>query len=360
MLKMLPPDVNFDTVKILKQLANTNRALAELKGYADTIPNKHILINVINLNEAKDSSEIEQIITTHDDLYKALTYENAATPAAKEVVNYRTALWHGYKLVKERGILTTNMLVEIQGIIEQNRAGIRRLPGTALKNALTGEVVYTPPQSEQEVREYLSNLEIYINDDSDGVDPLIKLAVIHYQFEAIHPFYDGNGRTGRILNVLYLVLKELLDSPILYLSRYILDNKASYYRLLSGLQNNPNDYEEWVLFILAGIEETSIETFKLVKAIVDEIDNYSEELKQKLPALYSKELIELVFYEFYTKTQYIESGMRVTRKTAVSYLNQLEQNGFLSSQKIGRERIYCNDRLFNVVKESNKHQGQNV
>lgn len=354
MLKMLPPMVNFDTVRILKQLASTNRALSELKGYADTIPNKHILINAINLNEAKDSSEIEQIVTTHDDLYRALTYDRVATPSAKEVVSYRTALWHGYKLVKEKGILTTNMLIEIQGLIERNNAGIRKLPGTSLRNAITGEVVYTPPQSGQEVIEYLSNLEYYINDDSDGTDPLIKLAVIHYQFEAIHPFYDGNGRTGRILNVLYLVLKEMLDSPMLYLSRYILDNKSSYYVLLKQLQDNPEDYEEWILFILAGIEETSIETLKLVKEIVSEIDNYSEDLKQMLPALYSKELIELLFYEFYTKTQYIEEGMRVTRKTAVSYLNQLENNGFLSSQKIGRERIYCNDRLFRVVKESNK------
>ena len=352
MLKMLPPKINFDTVKILKQLANTNRTLAELKGYADTIPNKHILINAINLNEAKDSSEIEQIITTHDDLYRALTYEKAATPAAKEVVNYRTALWQGYELVKKKGLLTTNMLIEIQGVIEQNKAGIRRLHGTELRNSLTGDIVYTPPQSEQEVSEYLSNLEVYINDDSDGVDPLIKLAVIHYQFEAIHPFYDGNGRTGRILNVLYLVLKELLDSPILYLSRYILENKASYYNLLNSVQNNQDNYEEWILFILVGIEETSIETFKLVKEIVDEINNYREDLRQKLPTLYSKELVELLFYEFYTKTQYIEKGMRVTRKTAVSYLNQLEQNGFLSSQKIGRERIYCNDRLFNIVKQS--------
>lgn len=355
MLKKLPPKVNFDTVKILKQLAKTNRALAELKGYADTIPNKHILINAINLNEAKDSSEIEQIITTHDDIYKALTYEKVATTAAKEVVSYRTALWHGYELVKERGILTTNMLAEIQGLIEQNKGGIRKLPGTALRNALTGEVIYTPPQSEQEVREYLSNLEFYINDDRDDVDPLIKLAVIHYQFESIHPFYDGNGRTGRILNVLYLVLKGLLDSPILYLSKYILEHKSSYYKLLKGLQDNPDEYEEWVLFILAGIEETSMETFKLVKAIVEEMNRYSEELKEKLPSLYSKELLELLFFEFYTKTQYIEEGLRVTRKTAVSYLKQLEEKGFLSSQKIGRERIYCNDRLFRVVKESNKH-----
>lgn len=348
--------MNFDTVRILKQLANTNRSFAELKGYADTIPNKHILINAINLNEAKDSSEIEQIITTHDDLYKALTYEKIASSAAKEVVNYRTALWHGYELIKQKGILTTNILIEIQEIIEQNKGGIRKLPGTELRNALTGESVYKPPQSEQEVRDYLANLETYINDDSDGVDPLIKLAVIHYQFEAIHPFYDGNGRTGRILNVLYLVLKELLDSPILYLSKYILEHKSSYYKLLKGLQDNPDDYEEWVLFILAGIEETSLETFKLVKSIVEEMDRYNKELKERLPSLYSKELVELLFFEFYTKTKYIEKGLGVTRKTAVNYLKQLEENGFLSSRKIGRERIYCNDNLFRVVQESNKHE----
>ncbi|MEQ8199575.1 MAG: Fic/DOC family N-terminal domain-containing protein, partial [Clostridiaceae bacterium] len=340
----------------LKQLAITNRALAELKGYADTIPNKHILINAINLNEAKDSSEIEQIIATHDDLYKALSYENAATPAAKEVVKYRSALWHGYELVKKRGILTINMLVEIQELIEKNKGGIRKLPGTELRNALTGEIIYTPPQSEQEVREYLSNLELYINDDIDGIDPLIKLAVVHYQFEAIHPFYDGNGRTGRILNVLFLVLKELLDSPILYLSKYILENKSSYYKLLKGLQDNPDDYEEWVLFILYGIEKTSVETLKLVKSIIDEMTSYSDRLKEKLPSLYSKELLELLFFEFYTKIQYIEQGLRVSRKTAQGYLKQLEENGFLSSQKIGRERIYCNDRLFRVVKESSKHR----
>lgn len=289
-------------------------------------------------------------------LLAPLTHENAATPAAKEVVNYRSALWHGYELVKKRGILTTNMLVEIQELIEKNKGGIRKLPGTELRNAQTGDVIYTPPQSEQEVREYLSNLELYINDDNDDIDPLIKLAVIHYQFEAIHPFYDGNGRTGRILNVLYLVLKELLDSPILYLSKYILENKSSYYKLLKGLQDNPDDYEEWILFILHGIEKTSTETLKIVKSIIDEMDGYSEMLKKKLPSLYSKELLELLFFEFYTKIQYIEEGLRVSRKTAQGYLKQLEENGFLSSQKIGREKIYCNDRLFRVVKESSRHK----
>lgn len=356
MLKKLPPNVDFNTIPILKQLANTNRALAQLKGYADTMPNKHILINAININEAKDSSEIEQIITTHDDLYKALTYEKLATLSAKEVVNYRTALWHGYELIKEKGFLTTNMLVEIQGIVEQSNAGIRKLPGTALRNALTGEVVYTPPQSEAEVRDFLSNLEIYINEDQDEVDPLIKLAIIHYQFEAIHPFYDGNGRTGRILNVLYLVLKGLLDSPILYLSKYILENKVSYYNLLKEMQDDSDNCEGFVIFILKGIEETSLETFKLVKRIVEEMNSFSEDLKEKLPQIYSKELLELLFFEFYTKISYIENGLRVSRKTAVSYLKQLEENNFLSSQKIGRERVYCNDRLFNLVKESNNHK----
>ncbi len=356
MLKKLPPNVDFNTVNILKQLARTNRALAELKGYADTIPNKHILINAININEAKDSSEIEQIITTHDELYKALTYDKMATIPAKEVVNYRTALWHGYQLVKEKQILTTNMLVEIQSIVEQSNAGIRKLPGTALRNASTGEVVYTPPQSEEDVRNYLSNLEIYINEDEDEVDPLIKLAIIHYQFEAIHPFYDGNGRTGRIINVLYLVLKGLLDSPILYLSKYILENKALYYKLLKTMQDDSNNCEGFVIFILKGIEETSLDTFKVVKKIVEEMNSYSDELKEKLPQIYSKELLELLFFEFYTKTSYIEDGIRVSRKTAVSYLKKLEENNFLSSQKIGREKIYCNDKLFKVVKESNSHK----
>lgn len=332
MLNMLPPDANLETINILKQLAKTSRALAELKGYADTIPNKNILINAVNLNEAKDSSEIEQIITTHDDLYNALTYEKVASRNAKEVVSYRTALWRGYELVKEKDMITSNMIVEIQGIIEHNQAGIRKL--------------------EDEVRKYLSNLFIYINDDSDNVDPLIKLAIIHYQFEAIHPFYDGNGRTGRILNILYLVLKKLLDSPVLYLSKYSLGNKTKYYKLLKELQDNPNDYEEWILFILEGIEETSKETFELVKKIVDEMEAYKKELQERLPKLYSKTLLELLFFEFYTKTKYIEEGLNVSRKTAVKYLSKLEKEGFLTSNKIGREKIYCNERLFELVKNN--------
>lgn len=346
---MLPPSAELETKAVLKQLARANRALAELKGYADTIPNKHILINAVMINEAKDSSAIENIITTHDDLYKAMSDASGASPAAKEVVSYRTALWHGYELVKAREIFTTNMIVEIQSIIENNRAGIRKLPGTVLRNEITGETVYTPPAGETQIRELLSNLEKYINEDHNDVDPLIKLAVIHYQFESIHPFYDGNGRTGRIINVLYLVLKKLLDSPILYLSSYIIRNKSEYYRLLQEVRSQSN-WEEWIVYILTGIEETAQETLGLVKRINTEVETMSSEIKEKLPKIYSKELIDLLFYEFYTKIIYIKNGLSVTRKTAANYLSSLEKEGFLASEKIGKERIYQNKRLYDIVK----------
>lgn len=347
-LKMLPPKDNFRTVRILEQLARTNRALAELKGYARTIPNQHILINAVTINEAKDSSEIENIVTTHDEIYKAMTQSNYKNESAKEVVDYRSAIWRGYNLVKEKEMITTNILVEIQSMIEHNNAGIRKIPGTVLKNSKTGEVVYTPPETEKEVREYLKNLEEYINTD-DMIDPLIKLAIIHYQFESIHPFYDGNGRTGRILNILYLVLKDLLDSPILYLSRYINNNKQTYYKLFKEVRET-NDFEEWIIYILIGIEETAEETMKLIKNIQGEMEIYGKELKEQLPKIYSKELLEGLFFEVYTKISHIEDICGVTRKTAMSYLRGLEENGFLSSEKIGRDRIYKNDRLIDLLK----------
>lgn len=348
-LKMLPPYDNFKTVRILEQLARTNRALAELKGYARTIPNQHILINAITINEAKDSSEIENIVTTHDEIYKAMTQGNYKNESAKEVVDYRSAIWRGYNLVKEKEMITTNVLVEVQSMIEHNNAGIRKIPETVLKNSKTGEVVYTSPETEKEVREYLKNLEEYINTD-DMIDPLIKLAIIHYQFESIHPFYDGNGRTGRILNILYLVLKDLLDSPILYLSRYINENKQTYYKLFKEVRET-NDFEEWIIYILIGIEETAEETMNLIKNIQGEMESYGEELKEKLPKIYSKELLEGLFFEVYTKINNIEEICGVTRKTAMSYLRGLEENRFLSSEKIGRDRIYKNDRLINLLKK---------
>ena len=350
-LEMLPyKNVNLKTNKILEQLTVSSRALAELKGYANTIPNMHILINAVTINEAKDSSAIENIVTTHDDIYKVLTESGFKEENAKEVVDYRNAIWAGYEQIKKDGFINTNTIVKIQGIIEHNNAGIRKLPGTELKNSLTGETIYTPPQNEEEIRDYLRNLEKFINNNEDGIDPLIKVCLIHYQFESIHPFYDGNGRTGRILNILYLVLNKLIDSPILYLSKYINKTKQEYYKLFNEVRNN-NNYEEWILYILKGIEITSKETITLIEKIQNEMKNYKEEFRTKLPKIYSKELLESLFYEVYTKIAYIEKACGVTRLTATSYLNQLEEIGLLESEKIGREKIYKNLRLIKLLSD---------
>jgi Fic family protein len=279
--------------------------------------------------------------------------ENYKNTPAKEVVNYRSAIWHGYESISKYGFLSINMIIEIQGLIEQNRAGIRKLPGTVLMNEATGAVIYTPPSGEKEILDLMSNLEDYMNNSTDEVDPLIKLAVIHYQFESIHPFYDGNGRTGRIINVLYLVMKDLLDSPILYLSKYIIRNKEQYYRLLQGITKDEK-WEDWVFFMIKGIEETAKETLALVKEINELMLLTANRIKELLPRIYSRELVELIFFEFYTKTNYIENGLKVSRKTAANYLKQLEEHGFLSSEKLGRERIYKNIQLFEVVKRAEK------
>lgn len=351
-LEMLPyKNVNLKTNKILEQLTLSSRALAELKGYSNTISNMHILINAVTINEAKDSSAIENIVTTHDDIYKVLTESGYKEENAKEVVDYRNAIWLGYEQIKKNGYINTNTIVKIQGTIEHNNAGIRKLPGTELKNSLTGETIYTPPQSEQEIRTYLKNLEDFINNNEDGIDPLIKVCLIHYQFESIHPFYDGNGRTGRILNILYLVLNNLIDSPILYLSKYINKTKQEYYKLFNEVRNN-NNFENWILYILKGIEITSKETILLIEKIQNEMRNYKEEFRSKLPKIYSKELLESLFYEVYTKISYIEKACNVTRITATSYLNQLEEVGLLESEKIGRERLYKNTRLIELLSEN--------
>ncbi|MGV8146392.1 MAG: Fic family protein [Alkaliphilus sp.] len=243
------------------------------------------------------------------------------------------------------------MIIEIQQLIESNRAGIRKLPGTVLKNGNTEETIYIPPVGEEKILSLLSNLEKYINDDYDNVDFLVKLAVIHYQFEAIHPFYDGNGRTGRIINVLYLVLKNLLESPILYLSKFIIRNKSSYYRLLQEVTVH-GEWEEWILFILQGIEETTEETLMLIKKINQLVQVSADEMKRKLPKIYSRELVELIFFEFYTKITYLQEGLNISRKTASTYLISLENTGFLESEKVGREKIYLNKCLFDIVREA--------
>ncbi len=350
-LEMLPyKDINLKSEKILEQLTISSRALAELKGYANTIPNMHILINAVTINEAKDSSAIENIVTTHDDIYKVLTESGYKEENAKEVVDYRNAIWSGYEQIKKDGFISTNTIVKIQGIIEHNNAGIRKLPGTELKNSLTGETIYTPPQNEKDIREYLKNLENFIN-SNDNIDPLIKMCLIHYQFESIHPFYDGNGRTGRILNILYLVLNNLIDSPILYLSKYINETKQEYYKLFKEVREK-NNYEGWILYILKGVEITSKETIKLIEKVQNEMRTYKEEFMNKLPKIYSEKLLESLFYEVYTKISYVEKACSVTRITATSYLNKLEEVGLLESEKIGREKIYKNTRLIKLLSEN--------
>ena len=350
-IEMLPLNKDIETKRILRQLSKTSRALAELKGIAQTMPNQNILINAIMINEAKTSSSIENIVTTHDEIYKAMVRTNDASPAAKEVADYRSAIWEGYNLVKERQIINTNIIIKIQEKLEHNQAGIRSTPGTVIKNDVTGKIVHTPPQEKEKILEYMKNLEEYIN-NVDMVDPLIKLAILHYQFESIHPFYDGNGRTGRRLNILYLVLKDLIDTPILYLSKYIIRNKMEYYKLFQETRKTGN-YEEWIMYILIGIEEMAEETISIINKIRDEIVNMKHELRDKTK-IYSKELLEALFFEFYTKIPYIQKQLGVSDKTAQKYLDNLVELGMLTSEKIGRERIYRNERLFKIIKETDR------
>ena len=348
-MKLLPfNDYDLKTPRILETLNEASRSLAELKGFANSIPNQHILINAITINEAKDSSAIENIVTTHDSIYKVLTESGYKDESAKEVVDYRSAIWRGFEIIKEKGFISTNVLVELQGMIEHNKAGVRKNPGTKLVNSKTGEVIYTPPQEEKEIRDLLKNLEDYINENDDEVNSLIKIALIHYQFESIHPFYDENGRTGRISNVLYLVLNNLLDSPILYLSNYINKNKEQYYKLFTEFREN-NNYEDWIIYILKGIEETSKNTIELIKLIQNEMKSYKQEFIEKLPKIYSDELLDSLFFEVYTRINYIEDRCDVTRQTAATYLNSLVDAGLLEFEKVGRESIYKNTRLINLL-----------
>ena len=348
-LEKLPLKNDIETSNILKQLSKSSRALAELKGIAQTLPNQNVLINAIMINEAKTSSSIENIVTTYDEIYKAMVLKDNVSSAAKEVVDYRTAMWKGFNLVKRDNIITISTIVEIQENIEHNTAGIRSIPGTVIKNNQTNEIIYTPPQDKDEILFYLNNLVTYINEDCDTLDPLIKLAIIHYQFESIHPFYDGNGRTGRILNILYLVMAKLLDAPILYLSKYIIKNKMEYYELFQETRKT-NNYENWIIYILKGIETTALETINIINKINDEMLKTKKELQEKTK-IYSKELLESLYFDFYTKTNYIEDRLGISNRTALRYLNILEKNGILKSEKIGRERIYINEKLFNLIKQ---------
>ncbi len=348
-LKKLPIEKDIETKKVLKKLSSAHRALAELKGVVSTIPNENILINTLGLQEAKDSSAIENIITTHDDIYKAeLNFEGHKSLNAKEVQNYISALKKGFALLSKNKILTNNDIIKIQSELEQNKAGFRKLPGTALKNAITGETVYTPPQEYSEIMDLMKNLEQFINDDTiSDFDPLVKMAIIHYQFESIHPFYDGNGRTGRILNVLYLVMKDLLNLPVLYLSRYIILNKGDYYKLLQEVRNT-DKWENWLLFMLEGIEQISKETIELIKKIQKLILEYKNLLRNNYK-FYSQELLNNLFKHPYTKIEFVEQDLGVSRITAAKYLNKLVTDGLLKKQKLGTGNYYINESLMNLL-----------
>lgn len=347
-LTELPPKIDIETKEVLRQTANAHRYLAELKGVSKTIPNQSILINTLPLLEAKDSSAIENIITTHDELYKESLFEDFISNAsAKEVQNYSQALKLGYEKIKATGIFTNKQILEIQEKIENNKAGFRKLPGTNLKNDKTGETIYTPPQHSEDIIRLMNNLEQYINDiPSDKIDPLIKMAVIHYQFESIHPFYDGNGRTGRIINILYLVYKGLLDIPVLYLSRYIIQRKSDYYRLIQEVRDSEN-WEEWILFMLQGVEETSKETIRLIQSIRNLMQDYKFRIRDKYK-FYSQDLLNNLFFHPYTKIEFLERDLRIHRHTATKYLDELAEGGFLEVQKIGKHNLYMNRALFEI------------
>ena len=348
-LKELPFTTDIESKAVLKSLPSAHAALAELKGIATTIPNQNILINTLGLQEAKDSSAIENIITTHDELFKSeINIEYVKSAGAKEVQNYISALKRGFELVKQNGLITNRIILEIQKELEGNNAGFRKLPGTALKNVSTGETIYTPPQDFEEISRLMTNLEKYINDSSIcDLDPLVKMAVIHYQFESIHPFYDGNGRTGRIINILYLITRNLQNLPVLYLSRYIIQNKSDYYRLLQEVRLKEN-WEDWLLYIIRGIEITSKETISLIIKIRELMLEYKNLLRNNYK-FYSQELLNNLFKHPYTKIEFIVNDLGVSRITAAIYLNKLAEDGLLRKEKIGTGNYYVNEKLFKLL-----------
>jgi Fic family protein len=346
----LPFRINLNEVEILKELNTANYNIGELKGLLRILPNPRIVLSLINLSESKDSSAIENIITTYDEIFKGIVSKTPIAGKAKEVINYKYAIGHGLSVIREKGFISTNMLVEIQNVIEPNKGGIRKLPGPVIINDKTNEVVHMPPQNETEILELMHNLELFINQNND-YDPLIQMALIHFQFESIHPFYDGNGRTGRILNILYLVLKEKLSEPILYLSKYIMENKTEYYDLLKKCNEDIDNIRDFVLYILKGISETSLYTVNLILRINQSIDLTKEMMKKRLPDIYRYEIVDHLFSNMYTKNEFFRENLDVSRATATKYLKLLEKEGFIVSEQLGKEVIYKNVQLLNLMKE---------
>ena len=348
-LDMILSKNDFFSRRILTALIDANKALAELKGISHILLNTTILVNTLSLQEAKSSSEVENIITTQDELYQSNRLQKQfSTVAAKEVYSYADALYLWWEKAKINKAITINDLIAIQSLIEENDAGIRKIEGVKIGNEKTWEIIYTPPQDSKEVMNHLKELEYFINTSEDGLDPLIKVSIIHHYFESIHPFYDGNWRTGRILNVLYLVLTECLDLPILYLSRYINKYKSEYYRLLQDVRDN-NNWEEWILFMLMAIRETSLSTIQLINAIKQLMMEEKHLIRTKLSKIYSQDLINNIFKHPYTKIEFLMADLKCERKAATRRLDALTEIGLLHKLKKWKENYYINKALFSLL-----------
>jgi Fic family protein len=347
----LPPKTNIETKSILKKTISASRSLSELKGAITNLPNPLLFVDTINLQEAQASSEIENIVTTQDALFQASIAEKAIENlATRETIHYKDALWYGIESIKKKPFLTTNLFIDIMQIIKENQSGIRNLPGTQLKNPATNRIVYTPPEGIAVIRRKLKSLEDFINKEAD-IDPLIKLALIHYQFEAIHPFFDGNGRTGRIILLLYLKVSGLIDVPSLYLSSYILKHKNDYYLKLRTVTEK-KDWESWILFILDMIEVTSKKARERILEIEKVMHSMGEKIKNEMPKIYSKDLMEVLFRLPYTKRIFLEKTGLGNIKTVGNYLKNLEEKGFLKSVTLGKEKLYLNFKLMDAIQNN--------
>ena len=341
---------DLESKSVFKACSHAHRALGELKGVVHTMPNPNILLGTLPLQEAKESSEIENIVTTQDDLYQSnYATQQFASGAAKEVHHYVQAMSLGFHEVQKSGLITLNLIKEIQRELEGNNAGFRKQAGTGLVNQATQEVVYMPPQTYDEIENLMAGLERFINDSEQvDYDPLVKMALIHHQFESIHPFYDGNGRTGRIINILYLIQQGLLDTPVLYLSRYINRNKAEYYQLLQAVRET-QQWEPWLVFMLNGIAETAVQSVKLINEIKLLMMKQKQMIRENLPKVYSHELLNNLFKYPYTKIEFVIEDCQIHRNTAVKRLEELVDLGILEKNKIGKENFYINVELFNLL-----------
>lgn len=349
-LPLLPPKAEIENMLILKKTISASRVLSELKGAIRKLPNPTLFVDTINLQEAQASSAIENIITTQDELFKSsIAGRKIENPAIKEVLHYKEALWYGMEQMVQRPILNTNLFIKLVQIIKENGAGIRNAPGTQLKNPANGKVVYTPPEGENIIREKLKNLEDFIHAEDD-IDPLVKMAIIHYQFEAIHPFFDGNGRTGRIILLLYLQLTGLLHLPALYLSKYIINHKNEYYTQLRKVTEE-NDWQDWIMYMLDMVELTADKSKKQIERIEQLMAEMGRQIQKKLPKVYSKDLVELLFRLPYTKRTQLKAAGLGNIKTAGNYLKNLEEAGFLKSEQLGKEKLYLNNQLLEILKD---------